>query len=489
MTVIQYEMRFYKLARHAVLSIPTDRKRTRRFVDGLTFQLRLLIPRERVFGATFKEVVDIAREIGSVRRQERVEREANRPCGSGSFGGVPSGGKFHHDRGCPYRHAQTTQPVHRGELLSHSSHINRSCQYSFSALPAQSSHHASSAQVFAVCHRDASVLFDTGSTYSYMSSYFAHYLYMPRKSLISSVHVSIPVGDTIVVDRVYGSCVVTAGGLETRVDLLLLSMVDFNVILGMDWLSPCHDVLYCHAKTVILAMSRLPQIEWRGSLDYVPSRAITYLMAQRMVGKGCLSYLASVRDVSAETPTIDSVPVVQDFPDVFPADLPGMPPDRDIDFGIDLVMDTHPISIPPYCMAPTKVKEHLQELLEKGYIRLIVSPWGAPVLFVKKKDDSMRMCIDYMQLNKVTIKKTYPLPHINYLFDQLQGARGFSSIASPLTKLTQKGAPFRGSDECEASFQKLKTVLTTTPVLVLPSASSSYMVYCDDSQIRSLRLS
>ncbi|XP_075109217.1 uncharacterized protein LOC142181004 [Nicotiana tabacum] len=142
-------VKYPHLFQSTVLSIPTDRKRTRRFVDGLTFQLRLLIPRERVFGATFKEVVDIAREIGSIHRQERVEREANRPCGSGSFGGVPSGGKFHHDRGCPYRHAQTTQPVHRGELLSHSSHINRSCQYSFSALPAQSSHHASSAQVFA----------------------------------------------------------------------------------------------------------------------------------------------------------------------------------------------------------------------------------------------------------------------------------------------------------------------------------------------------
>ena len=99
-------------------------------------------------------------------------------------------------------------------------------------------------------------------------------------------------GDTIVVDHVYRSCVVTIGGLETRADLLFLSMVDFDVILGMDWLSPCHAILDCHAKTVTLAMPGLPRIEWRGSLDYVPSRVISYLKAQRMVGKGCLSYLA-----------------------------------------------------------------------------------------------------------------------------------------------------------------------------------------------------
>ena len=132
--------------------------------------------------------------------------------------------------------------------------------------------------------------------------------------------------------------------------------------------------------------------------DYIPSRVISFLKAQRMVGKGCLSYLAFVRDVGAETPSIDSVPVVRDFPNVFPADLPGMPPDRDIDFGIDLVPGTQPISIPPYRISPTvlkELKEQLQELLDKGFIRPSVSPWGAPVLFVKKKDGTMRMCIDY----------------------------------------------------------------------------------------------
>ena len=128
---------------------------------------------------------------------------------------------------------------------------------------------------------------------------------------------------------------------------------------------------------------------------------------------------------------MDSIPLVQEFPYVFPSDLSGVPPDRDINFATDLEPSTKPISIPPYRMAPAELKElkdQLQDLLSKGFIRPSVSPWGAPVLFVKKKDGTMRMCIDYRQLNKVTVKNKYPLPRIDDLFDQLQGASLFSKI-------------------------------------------------------------
>ncbi|XP_070057006.1 uncharacterized protein [Nicotiana tomentosiformis] len=153
------------------------------------------------------------------------------------------------------------------------------------------------------------------------------------------------------------------GGYEMRVDLLLLSMVDFYVILGMDYLSPYHAILDCHTKTITLTMPGLLRLEWRGSLDHVPSRVVSFVKAQRMVEKGCLAYLAFVRDVSADSSTIVSVSVVREFPDVFPVDLPGMPPDRDIYFRIDLVTvmvmvtGTQPISITSYFMAPTELKE------------------------------------------------------------------------------------------------------------------------------------
>ncbi|KAL0549282.1 hypothetical protein IC582_013763 [Cucumis melo] len=115
----------------------------------------------------------------------------------------------------------------------------------------------------------------------------------------------------------------------------------------------------------------------------------------------------------------------------FPEELPGLPPHREVEFAIELEPGTVPISRAPYRMAPAELKElkvQLQELLDKGFIRPSVSPWGAPVLFVKKKDGSMRLCIDYRELNKVTVKNRYPLPRIDDLFDQLQGATVFSKI-------------------------------------------------------------
>ncbi|XP_070057168.1 uncharacterized protein [Nicotiana tomentosiformis] len=133
---------------------------------------------------------------------------------------------------------------------------------------------------------------------------------LSRESLGIPVYVSTLVGDSVVVDRVYQSYVVTFCGYETRAYLLLLDMVDFEVILGMDWFSPYHAILDCYAKTVTLAMPELPRIEWRGSFVCTYSRVVSFLKARHMVEKGCLASLAFVQDNTAETPALDSVPVV-----------------------------------------------------------------------------------------------------------------------------------------------------------------------------------
>ncbi|WMV24598.1 hypothetical protein MTR67_017983 [Solanum verrucosum] len=143
------------------------------------------------------------------------------------------------------------------------------------------------------------------------------------------------------------------------------------------------------------------------------------------------SAFSNSRIIHFTTMIILEVPVVNEFLDVFPNDLPGVPPEREINFGTDLLPDTQPISIPIYRMAPAELKElkeQLRDLLEKGFIRPSQSPWGAPVLFGKKKDGSLRICIDYRQLNRVTVKYKYPLPRIDNLFDQLQGTSHFSKI-------------------------------------------------------------
>ncbi|GKC37409.1 hypothetical protein Tco_1049793 [Tanacetum coccineum] len=122
---------------------------------------------------------------------------------------------------------------------------------------------------------------------------------------------------------------------------------------------------------------------------------------------------------------LEDIPVVREFLEVFPEDLPGLPPVRQVEFQTDLIPGAAPVARAPYRLDPSKMQElsnHLQELADRGFIRPSTSPWGALVLFVKKKDGSFRMCIDYRELNKLTVKDRYALPRIDDLFDQLQGS-------------------------------------------------------------------
>nr|KYP59232.1 Transposon Ty3-G Gag-Pol polyprotein [Cajanus cajan] len=128
---------------------------------------------------------------------------------------------------------------------------------------------------------------------------------------------------------------------------------------------------------------------------------------------------------------LDEIPLVREFPKVFPKDVCSLPPERETEFSIDLVLGTSLISIAPYRMSPkelAELKKQIEELQEKQFNRPSVSPWGAHILLAKKKDGSMRLCVDYRQLNKVTIKNKYPLPRIDDLMDQLVGACVFSKI-------------------------------------------------------------
>ncbi|XP_070046266.1 uncharacterized protein [Nicotiana tomentosiformis] len=301
-----------------------------------------------------------------------------------------------------------------------------------------------------------------------------------RGHLRDTMYVFTHVGDSIVVDRVYRSRVVTIWSLETSIDFLLLDMVDFYVILGMDWMSPYHAILDCYAKTVTLAILVLPRLEWRGTHGHSTSRVISFVKARCMVEEGCIAYLDYVCDSSVEVFSMDLVPVVREFPEVFPAYLSGMPPNKDIDFCIELAPGTQPIAISPYNMAPLELKElkdKLQCLLDKRFIRPSISPWAAPVLFVKRKDGSTRMCIDYWKLNKVIIKNKYLLSMIYDLFDQFQGVKVFSKI------------DLRWSEEYELSFQKLKSALTTALVLVFPTdhRSLQYLFKQKDLKLRQIR--
>ncbi|KAA0063793.1 pol protein [Cucumis melo var. makuwa] len=215
------------------------------------------------------------------------------------------------------------------------------------------------------------------------------------------------------------------------VTLLVLDMQDFDVILGMDWLSANHANIDCFGKEVVFNPPSEASFKFRGAGMVCIPKVISAMKASKLLSHGTWGILASVVDMREPEVSLSSEPVVREYPDVFPDKLPGLPPPREVDFAIELEPGTAPISRAPYRMAPAELKElkvQLQELLDKGFIRPSVSPWGAPVLFVKKKDGSMRLCIDYRELNKVTVKNRYPLPRIDDLFDQLQGATVFSKI-------------------------------------------------------------
>ncbi|GJS33188.1 putative reverse transcriptase domain-containing protein [Tanacetum coccineum] len=227
-------------------------------------------------------------------------------------------------------------------------------------------------------------------------------------------------------------------GHPFNIDLMPVELGSFDVIIGMDWLRRCHAVIVCDEKLVQVPYGN-ETLTFCGneSSNGRESRltVISCSKAQEYMAKGCQVFLAQIsakkEEDKSERKQIEDVPIVRDFPEVFPEDLPGLPPARPVEFQIDLIPGAAPVARAPYRLAPSEMKElseQLQELSDKGFIRPSSSPWGAPVLFVKKKDGSFRMCIDYRELNKLTVKNRYPLPRIDDLFDQLQGSSIYSKI-------------------------------------------------------------
>ncbi|XP_070031696.1 uncharacterized protein [Nicotiana tomentosiformis] len=181
--------------------------------------------------------------------------------------------------------------------------------------------------------------------------------------------VSTPVGELIIARRVYRDCTVIVCSRQTSADLVELEMMDFDAIMGMDWLSACYATVDCRAKAARFHFPGEAVLEWVGNTATPRGKFISYLKARKMIAKGCIYHIVRVRDADAEISTLQSIPVVNEYADVFPDELPGIPPEREIDFSIDLLPGTQPISIPLYRMEPAELKElkeQLKDLLEKG---------------------------------------------------------------------------------------------------------------------------
>ena len=275
----------------------------------------------------------------------------------------------------------------------------------------------------------AHVLFDSGATKSFISQEFARKLNLKAEPLEEPLQVEIANQEVIPIDQICPNCEMEIEGQNFKVNLIPFKLGEFDVILGMDWLAKCEAHIDCKGKKIKIKLPGEKLVVFRGQKQ--TRKFLTMMQTKRLLRQGCEAYLAYVVDTERKIPNIKEVEVVNEFEDVFPKDLPRLPPDREIEFAIELVPGAAPVSKAPYRLAPVELKElatQLQELLDKGMIRPSVSTWGAPVLFVKKKDGSLRLCIDYRELNKLTIKNKYPLPRIDDLFDQLKDAVYFSKI-------------------------------------------------------------
>ena len=169
--------------------------------------------------------------------------------------------------------------------------------------------------------------------------------------------VSLLVGDPLFSDRVVRDSRILIGGQEFPADLIALDIRDFDVVLGMDWLSRHRGTLDCYKKEVKFHRPGKFEVKFRGICRELSSSMISAMAAQSMLRKGCQSYLAYVVETGKEGTLVDEIPVVREFPDVFPNDIAGLPPDREVEFTIDLIPGTEPISIPPYRMAPAELRE------------------------------------------------------------------------------------------------------------------------------------
>jgi hypothetical protein len=467
--VSEYIDEFTNLSRYAPDDIDTDAKRKEKFLEGLNDELS--IPLSVAYTPTFQSLLDQAITLESkVKQSENRKRKHHATkyqepmhkrsfhSGSGSSGYHKNGGNHHNNNGGNgHQHHKGNGHHHNGHR-NHNNHnstrtnghgngrnnnvpekkdisqvecykCHKTGHYANDCPqkkdegnkpnPFQKGHvnHVNVEEIYdepdavygtyLLNDFPALVLFDTGASHSFISRAFVEKHKLPTRTIDIPIKISSPGGELVVA---FGCRDLTLGigKHQFPAHLIVLESHGLDVILGMDWMTAFEGVIDVAKRIVTLTTPEKKRIRFRSTFELKEST------------------VNSLKGVSLE-----EVPVVKEYPDVFPKELPGMPPDRDIEFIIDLLPGTGPIAKRPYKMDIEELKElkkQLKEQLDKGFIQQSSLSWGAPVLFVEKKDSSKRLVVDYHSLNEVTIKNKYSLPKINDLFDQLKRAKVFSKI-------------------------------------------------------------
>ncbi|XP_075088486.1 uncharacterized protein LOC142170470 [Nicotiana tabacum] len=309
---------------------------------------------------SYSDIVDLARKIENKGRDEYAASDLRKKA---KIEGTFSGG-FNENR----RAGNQGQKQQQQQSSQTGTHIGQARVFAFTGQDAQASNVVVTG-ILSVCSFDALALIDPGSTHSYVSSYFSLRFSRQPEPLNDPFLVVTPVGESLLAKYVYRACQIRVEGRDTLADLIVLDMIDFDMLMGMNWLSSCYAIVDCHAKIVKFEIPNEPNFILRGSQVPEICKVVSFMKAQRLMKKGCLGLLDIVNDTRKETVRIENVRVVREFSNVFPEDLPGLPPVREINFGIDLLLDIEPIPI-----ELRELKQQLQDLLDKGFIGPSVSP-------------------------------------------------------------------------------------------------------------------
>ncbi|GJW41302.1 putative reverse transcriptase domain-containing protein [Tanacetum coccineum] len=379
----------------------------------------------------------------------------------------------------------------------------------------------------------ASMLFDSGVDKSFVSSTFSALLGVAPSTLDTSYTIELVdeiISETNIVLR---GCTLGLLGHPFDIDLMPVELGSFDVIIGMDWLAKYHALTICDEKIVHIPYGDEVLIIRGDDCDSGSKSKLNIISCtrtQKYMQKGCEVYLAQVtskkNEDKSEEKRLEDVPIVREFPEVFPKDLPGLPPAQQVEFQIDLVPGAAPVARAPYRLAPVELQElstQLQELSDRGFIRPSSSSRGAPILFVKEKDGCFRMCIDYRSrvYSKIDLRSGYHQLRVREedipktTFRTRYGHYEFQVMSFGLTNasasrkehegqlklilkllkkeelyakfskcefwLSKKSMKFDWGEKVEAAFQSLNKKLCSAPILALPEGSENFVVDYDAS--------